>query len=224
MNKLYVASLASLAWTVPGTAQQVTRRANIIGNEVDGKCTIEVSVYGALKSRCKATSARCGICLANGRCGAASCATGVCPKIRTTSDFAESTDAAMFNSFGIHGRTAVELSFGSMIRMAAREGYTVDLEWRGSNGGQWTNQDTRGWRGPDNRDGNQGNFGDGRGPDDANRDRRYYDEQGRWNSDGPALAIRVCEAAATERIQRDGFETSLSEMWCRTTIPGGMIS
>ena len=47
MNKLYVASLASLAWTVPGTAQQVTRRANITGNEADGKCTIEVIVDGA---------------------------------------------------------------------------------------------------------------------------------------------------------------------------------
>ena len=97
-----------------------------------------------------------------------------------------------------------------------REGYIVDLEWRGSSGGKWNSQDTRGWRGPDSR-------GDGapaprnpahrRGPDgsrdlrggDANRDRRYYDERGKWNAEGAAQAIRVCQTAAAERIQNDGF-------------------
>jgi DNA polymerase (family 10) len=41
MNKLHLTLLAAFVLTVPATAQQLTRRANINGNAVDGKCTIE---------------------------------------------------------------------------------------------------------------------------------------------------------------------------------------
>ena len=47
MNKLHLTLLAAFVLAVPATAQQVTRRANITGNAVDGKCTIEVVVDGA---------------------------------------------------------------------------------------------------------------------------------------------------------------------------------
>lgn len=49
MKKLSLALFALIVSTVPGTAQQVTRRANINGNAVDGKCTIEVVVDGSAK-------------------------------------------------------------------------------------------------------------------------------------------------------------------------------
>jgi len=47
MKNTHLLVLAALVATVPGTAQQVSRRANITGNAVDGKCTIEVSVDGS---------------------------------------------------------------------------------------------------------------------------------------------------------------------------------
>jgi len=79
-----------------------------------------------------------------------------------------------------------------------REGYTVDLEWRGGSGGQWNSQDNRGWNGPNY--GNGGVFGN-----NQNRDPRYYGQDGNWNSAGTAQASQICQSAVRERIQRDGY-------------------
>lgn len=200
MNNLCVALLVSLAWAVPGTARQVTRRANITGNEVDGKCTIEVSVDGAAEVEVR------------GNVGRMRNLSGQKPEWRRfVCNGRMPANPHDFRFRGVDGRGSVQLlrdprqNGGRIVFRiddpdGGREGYTVDLEWRGSNGSQWTNQDTRGWRGPGYRDGNGA-----RGLDDGNRDRGYYDERGRWNTAGAAEAVRVCEAAAAERIQRDGF-------------------
>jgi hypothetical protein len=57
MNKLCLALLESLAG-VPGTARQATLLANITGNEVDGKCTIEMSVDGAAEVEVRGNARR----------------------------------------------------------------------------------------------------------------------------------------------------------------------
>ncbi len=205
MCKLYLTLLASFVCTVSGTAQQVTRRANITGNAVDGKCTIEVNVDGSAEvevqgdvGRMRNLSGQRAVWrrfVCNGRMPA---------------------NPQDFRFRGIDGRGSVQLlqdprqNGGRIVfriddPQGGREGYTVDLEWRGSSGGQWNSQDTRGWHGPDSGDRPGSSVpGEVRG-DDANRDRRYYDERGKWNAAGAAQAIRVCQAAASERIQRDGF-------------------
>ncbi len=205
MNKLYLTMLAAFVATVPGTAQQVTRRANITGNAVDGKCTIEVNVDGAAEVEIRGNEGRMRNLSGQPAVWRRFVCNGTMP-----------ANPHDFRFRGIDGRGSVQLlqdprqNGGRIVfriddPQGGREGYTVDLEWRGSNG-QWNNQDTRGWRGPDSRSDNR--FQDQRnsgGTGDANRDRRYYDERGRWNTEGTKQAIRVCEAAAVERIQRDGF-------------------
>jgi hypothetical protein len=215
MNRLYVTLLASFIWTVPATAQQM--RANITGNAVDGKCTIEVNVDGSAEVEVQGDVGR--IRNLSGQ-----------PAVwrRFVCDGRMPANPHDFRFRGIDGRGDVELlqdprqTGGRIVfriddRQGGREGYTVDLEWRGSSAGQWNNQDTRGWRGPGYRvaDGvqEQRNVVDRRDPggagyvrgNDANRDPRYYDERGRWNADGAAQAVRVCQAAAARRIQHDGF-------------------
>ncbi len=122
-----------------------------------------------------------------------------------------------FNSFRIRGRTAAELFFGlttlKVVEKAIRS-ISNGVDRTGANGiarirvggADPILEATMGGR-------NRGipligadlvalvtAVGEG-----ANRDRRYYDERGRWNTDGAAQAIRVCQAAVAERIQRDGF-------------------
>ncbi len=207
MKNLYLPLLAAFIATVPGTAQQVTRRANITGNAVDGKCTIEVSVDGTAEVEIRGNVGRMRNLSGQPAVWRRFVCNGRMP-----------ANPHDFRFRGIDGRGSVQLlqdprqNGGRIVfriddPQGGREGYTVDLEWRGSSGGQWNNQDTRGWRGPDSGFRGQRNSdvpGDVRGGD-ANRDRRYYDERGRWNADGAAQAIRVCQAAVVERIQRDGF-------------------
>ena len=217
MNKLHLTLLAAFVLAVPATAQQVTRRANITGNAVDGKCTIEVVVDGAAEVEVQ------------GNLGRLRNLSGQKPTwSRFVCNGRMPANPHDFRFRGIDGRGSVQLlqdprqNGGRIVfriddPQGGREGYTVDLEWRGSNGGQWSSQDGRGWLGPDSRGANgaQGQRGsaDRRGPGDigngrgegANRDRRYYDEGGRWNAEGAAQAIRVCQADVAKRIQGEGF-------------------
>lgn len=215
MYKLYLTSLALLVWALPGTAQQVTRRANITGNAVDGKCTIEVNVDGSAEVEVQG-----GV----GRMRNLSGSRPVWRRFVCNGKLPANPHDFRFR--GIDGRGSVQLlqdprqTGGRIVfriddPQGGREGYTVDLEWRGSSAGQWNNQDTRGWLGPDSRgDGarDQRDSANRRGPDrvtrgnDEDRSRRYYDERGKWNTEGTAQAIRVCREAAAERIRRDGFQ------------------
>lgn len=222
MNKLYLISFASFIWTVTGTAQQITRRAEITGNAVDGKCTIEVIVDGAAEVEVQGDVGR--IRNLSGQ-----------PAVwrRFVCNGRMPSNPHDFRFRGIDGRGDVRLlqdprqSGGRIVfriddPQGGREGYTVDLEWRGSNGGQWNNQDNRGWRDPDyrgdSRDLDQRNQGNrevdrrnqsNRDLDQRNqadrRDSRYYDNRGRWNPEGAARAIQVCQDAVVERIESDGY-------------------
>jgi len=200
MKNLYLPLLATFIATVPGTAQQVTRRANITGNAVDGKCTIEVSVDGAAEVEVRGNQGR--MRNLSGR---------VPVWLRFDCNGTLPAYPHDFRFRGIDGRGTVQLirdprtNRGRVVfriddPKGGPEGYTVDLEWRGSNG-QFDNRDTRGWRGPNSR------YDDRRGSDSPGdyRDRRYYDEFGRWNADGASRAIEVCQADVEERIQREGF-------------------
>lgn len=197
MNMLYVRLLASLMGTVPAMAQQNTMRANITGNALDGKCTIEVNVDGAAEVEVQGDIGRIRTLAGQSATWRRFVCNGRMP-----------ANPADFRFRGIDGRGDVQLvqdprrSGGRVVfriddRQGGREGYTVDLEWRGSRGGQWSNQDTRGWRGASGMGEVRGNQPD--------RDRRYYDERGRWNQEGAARAIRFCQDAAAARIQQDGF-------------------
>lgn len=217
MHKMLPALLVSLSWVAPESAQQVTQRANITGNAVDGKCTIEVNIDGSAEVEIQGDVGR--IRNLSGQPAG---------WVRFVCNGRMPANPQDFRFRGIDGRGNVQLlqdprqTGGRVVfriddPQGGREGYTVDLEWRGSNEGQWNAQDTRGWQGPDSRgDGavreqrdsvdRQGPVGIGDLRDrDANRDRRYYDARGRWNRDGVALAVRLCQTAAAERIQSDGF-------------------
>jgi hypothetical protein len=193
MNKLNLTVFAALVFAIPGAAQ-TTMRANVSGNAVDGKCTIEVNVDGSAEVEVQGGQGRIRNLSGRGASFRRFVCNGVMP-----------ANPADFRFRGIDGRGDVQLvqdprqSGGRIVfrvddPQGGREGYTVDLEWRGSNG-QWNDQDSRGWRGP----------GDFRGNRD-DRDRRYYDERGQWNTAGTARAVQICQQAAAERIQRDGFQ------------------
>ena len=108
VNMKQLVWIAALVWIVPVEAQQVTRRANINGNAVDGKCTIEVEVDGAADVEVRAIRAGCGICRASRRCGAASNATGSCRPTRRTSDSGESTVEAKCGCYRIPASAPAE--------------------------------------------------------------------------------------------------------------------
>ncbi|WP_321473585.1 hypothetical protein [uncultured Paludibaculum sp.] len=217
MNKLYLVLIATSVLAIPAGAQQVTRRANITGHEVNGKCTIEVNVDGAAEVEVQGSQGR----MRNLSGQPAVWRRFVC-------DGQMPANPHDFRFRGIDGRGSVQLvqdprqNGGRIVFRiddpdGGREGYTVDLEWRGSSEGQWSNQDTRGWMGPNARGGNaardERRRDDRRDPgvsvqiggDGVNRDGRYYNENGRWNESGTAEAIRMCQAEVAERIARDGF-------------------
>jgi len=202
MKNTHLLVLAALVATVPGTAQQVSRRANITGNAVDGKCTIEVSVDGSAEVEIRGNK---------GRMRNLSGRTPVWRRFDCNGRLPANPNDFRFR--GIDGRGTVQLirdprtNRGRIVfriddPQGGPEGYTVDLEWRGSNG-QFDNGDTRGWRGPSSR------YDDRGGADSPGgyRDRRYYDERGRWNADGAARAIQLCQAEVGARIKREGFGT-----------------
>jgi hypothetical protein len=212
MKRFYSTLLASLVLTIPGSAQQQsTRQAQINGNAVDGKCTIEVVVDGAAEVEVQGTTGR----MRN--------LSGSRPEWRRfVCNGRMPNNPADFRFRGIDGRGDVQLirdprQGGPIVfriedPKGGREGYTVDLEWRGgsnNNGGQWDSQDNRGWRGPgysgQNRNNNNNN-NPGPGFNNGNLDRRYYESNGRWNSAGTARAIQICQSAAADRMQRDGFK------------------
>jgi len=200
MKNLYLLVLIAFVATVPATAQPGTRRANITGNAVNGKCTIEVSVDGAAEVEIR------------GNQGWMRNLSGRIPVWRRFDCNGRlPANPHDFRFRGIDGRGTVQLirdprtNRGRIVfriddPQGGPEGYTVDLEWRGSNG-QFDNRDERGWRGPSSR------YDDRRDSDGPGNysDRRYYDESGRWNADAAARAIQVCQAEVDERIKREGF-------------------
>ena len=218
MNQLHLRLLAAVVLTIPATAQQVTRRADISGSAVDGKCTIEVNVDGSAEVEVQGNVGR----LRNLSGQTPTWSRFVCNGLMPANPLD-------FRFRGIDGRGSVQLvqdprqNGGRIVfriddPQGGREGYTVDLEWRGSSSGQWGSQDARGWIGPDARGGNgpqtQRDYADRSGPggngagrgEGANRDRRYYDEGGSWNAAGSAQAIRMCQSDVAARIQSDGFQ------------------
>lgn len=216
MKQIYLVLIAASALALPAGAQQSTRRANITGNAVDGKCTIEVSVDGAAEVEVQGGEGR----MRNLSGQPAVWRRFVC-------DGQMPANPHDFRFRGIDGRGSVQLvqdprqNGGRIVfriddPQGGREGYTVDLEWRGSSDGQWNSQDTRGWMGPDSRGGNSARgeqWPNGRRDsgipgqidNDGRRDGRYYNENGRWNQGGTAEAIRVCQAEVARRMQSDGF-------------------
>lgn len=224
MTKASFLLFSAMAWLIPVHSQEVTRRANINGNAVDGKCTIEVDVDGAAEVEVRGDQ---------GRMRTLSGQRAVWRRFECNGRMPANPHDFRFR--GIDGRGDVQLvqdprqGGGRIVfriedRQGGREGYTVDLEWRGSNNGQWNSQDNRGWRGPDYRDsGDIWDQRDGRNrnspgyqdqrfgqdryrPGYSDRERRYYyDDRGRWNAAGTARAVSICQSAAAQRLQQDGF-------------------
>ncbi len=200
MKNRYLLLIAAFVVTVPGNAQPGYRRANITGNAVDGKCTIEVSVDGAAEVEIR------------GNQGWMRNLSGRIPVWRRFDcDGRLPANPQDFRFRGIDGRGTVQLirdprtNRGRIVfriddPQGGPEGYTVDLEWRGSNG-QFDTQDTRGWRGPSSR------YDDRRGSDSPGdySDPRYYDQRGKLNTAGATRAIQACQAEVDARIKREGF-------------------
>ena len=193
MKTPYMAVVLSIACAAAGSAQSMTQRANITGNAQNGKCTIEVLVDGAAEVEVQGDTGR----IRNLSGQRASWRRFVC-------NGRMPANPQDFRFRGIDGRGQVQLvadprqNGGRVVfriedPQGGREGYTVDLEWRGSNGGQWNSQDTRGWMGPDSRGGGM------------NRDRWPNNDNARWTRENSGPAIRACQNAVTDRIQREGF-------------------
>ncbi len=198
MKNLNLAVVGLAVCVGMANGQQNTRRAEITGNAVDGKCTIEVNVDGVAEVEVQGTVGRIRN-LSGQRAD----------WVRFVCNGQMPNNPQDFRFRGIDGRGNVQLvqdprqNGGRIVfriedPKGGREGYTVDLEWRGGSGGQWNNQDDRGWNGPSY--GNGGVFGNG-----GNRDPRYYGQDGSWNSAGTAQASQICQSAVRERIQRDGY-------------------
>jgi hypothetical protein len=232
MNRMYGTLIASLCLSIPGAAQQQTQRANITGNAVDGKCTIEIVVDGAAEVEVQGDVGRLRTLSGQPATWRRFVCNGLMP-----------ANPQDFRFRGIDGRGDVQLvqdprqTGGRIVfqvndPQGGREGYTVDLEWRGSAAGQWNSQDSRGWQGPGSRSNNpireQRFPTDGRGPGGGadyrdqgpNLDRRYYDERGRWNAAGTARAVSLCEAAAAQRIEQQGFRNVSFRDVVRDDNPG----
>ena len=113
MNKLYLTLLAAFVWAVPGTAQQMTRQANITGNAVDGKCTIEVVVEGSAEVEVQGDVGRMRNLSGQPAIWRRFVCNGRMPPIRTTSDSAESTGEVALSFFRIRGGPGAGLCSGS---------------------------------------------------------------------------------------------------------------
>lgn len=198
MKNLNLAMVGLAVWVVAAHGQQITRRADITGNAVDGKCTIEVTVDGAAEVEVQGMVGRIRNLSGQRADWVRFVCNGQMPNYPQD-----------FRFRGIDGRGNVQLvqdprqNGGRIVfriddPKGGREGYTVDLEWRGGSDGQWNSQDNRGWNGPSY--GNGSVFGN-----NQNRDSRFYDQNGRWNPEGAAQARQICQSAVRERIQRDGF-------------------
>lgn len=180
-RRLCLVALTLGAGALLGQGAALTRRATPSGKGGDGKCTIEVEVDDAAEVE---VSGDVGVLRTlEGR-------TAVWRRFECNGPLPSNPGDFRFR--GIDGRGNVYLvrdprsSRGrAVVRIedpkGGREGYTFDLEWRGSTGGVWRDDD-----GPPPL----GRYGGG-------RDGGAYSPASR--------AIRICEEAVVSRIRRDGY-------------------
>ena len=136
-HEVSLASLALAAMALSGFAQDFTRRADMMGGggRDAGKCTIEVDVDG---------SAEISVSGDSGRLNTLSGQPAVWRRFQCSGPIPRNPGDFRFQ--GIDGRGRVTLARDprnnrgvAVVRIddpqGGREGYTFDLEWRGSNGG-----------------------------------------------------------------------------------------
>ena len=193
-TRILCSTMLLAAIVVPAHAVTLPRRANVYGNAVDGKCTIEVDVDGAADVEIFGDQGQLRTLAGQTAIWRRFECNGVMPR-----------NPADFRFVGVDGRGRQTLvrdprqNGGRAVvriedRQGGREGYTFDVEWRGGGGGWGVGS------GPGGPPSNQSGSG---GPD---RDRQYgSDRYGERGPGGPRRAIRVCQSSVIERLERDGF-------------------
>ncbi len=196
MNIRFFLSTALLAAAaIPAHAVTLPFRANIYGNAVDGKCTIEVDVDGA---------AEIEVFGDRGLLHTLSGQTAVWRRFECNGVMPSNPGDFRFS--GVDGRGTQTLlrdprhgGGRAVVRIddpkSGREGYTFDLEWHGGRGGAWGPGPVQGYR---------------PGPVEEYRSGPAYIDGRRYGYDrndgrGPGRAINVCESAVTARLERDGY-------------------
>lgn len=194
-RRLCLVALTLGAGALLGQGAALTRRATPSGRGGDGKCTIEVDVDDAAEVE---VSGDVGVLRTlEGQ-------TAVWRRFECNGPLPSNPGDFRFR--GIDGRGNVYLvrdprsSRGrAVVRIedpkGGREGYTFDLEWRGSTGGVWRDDD-----GPPPL----GRYGGG-------RDGGAYSPASR--------AIRICEEAVVSRIRRRVTALSILKELSPTTTP-----
>lgn len=188
--KIQVVCSAALlaALVIPASAVSLPRRANVYGNAVDGKCTIEVDVDGTAEVEIRGDQAQLRTLSGQTAVWRRFDCNGTPP-----------VNPGDFRFSGVDGRGSQTLVSDprqnggrAVVRIddpkGGREGYTFDIEWRGSAGGPGWGPAPQGGRGPVRGPGiGHERFGDRGGPD------------------GPRQAIRACQTSVIDKLQRDGF-------------------
>ena len=182
---MWVSLAGGLVLSAPMFAQQVaTYRAQIRGGGGDGKCTIEVDVDGVAEIEIRGDQ---------GVMRTLSGAPSAWRRMECNQPLPQ--NPADFRFSGVDGRGRQTLlrdpannRGAAVIRIedpqGGREGYTFDIQWRGTGGGFDRGGDDRGRDGGFDR-GRDGGFDRGRdGGFDRGRDDGYRgDRDGRWNDE-----------------------------------------
>lgn len=191
MNKrLYLVTLTLGAGALLGQQAALTRRATLTGRGGDGKCTIEVDVDDAAEVEVSGDM---------GLLRTLAGQTAVWRRFECNGPLPRNPGEFRFR--GIDGRGNVSLvrdprSSGgrAVVRIedpkGGREGYTFDLEWRGSSSGVW-------------REGNV--------TEPSVRGGAFSPA---------ARAIRVCQEAVVARIEREGYRYVNFESTAPDNNPG----
>jgi len=184
MNLRFIGTAALLAAMVlPASAITLPRKANVFGNSPDGKCTIEVDVDGAADVEIRGDMGQLRTISGQTAVWRRFECNGVPPSnpadFRFTGVDGRGSQTLVSDPRQNGGRTVVRIE----DRQGGREGYTFDIEWRASRGGEWR-------QGP----GPGGPIG--RGPDYG---------PGPERRGGPRRAIRACQTSVIEKLQSDGF-------------------
>lgn len=191
-NRLYLLALTLGAVALPAQEAELTRRATLTGRGGDGKCTIEVEVDGVAEVEVSGDM---------GLLRTLAGQTAVWRRFECNGPLPRNPGEFRFR--GIDGRGNVALvrdprsSRGrAVVRIAdpkgGREGYTFDLEWRGSSSGVW-------------REGNV---------------TEPIVRGGVVASSPAARAIRVCQEAVVARIEREGYRYVNFESTAPDNNPG----
>ena len=201
MNKILVLASGAMLLPMACFAQSQSMSASITGGGGDGKCTIEADVDQTAEVVVNGT--RAYIRTLSGQRATLK---------RFQCNQPMPRNPANFRFRGVDGRGRQNLlgdpngnGGQAIVRLddpqGGREGYTFDLEWKGTSNSGYVPNDQ---------------YPDGYYPDDRNAGGYnpypggvYRDQKGKWNDNGnwdSNQAVNACQAEVLGRMERDGYK------------------